>query len=242
MLARGAPTVILVHGAGDTAGVWRAVQHELATPSQALDVLGRGANPYDLSLVTPHAAVEQAISDIAAVRPGPVVLAAHSIGGALSPGIVAGLGPRVRHFVHIAAVAAADGHLPLSVASQGFVDRLLSDAEAIRAAVRGATYVEVAGELPGRLRPLTDQMAVSRVDSLNLGCVPTSWIGVDHGLPRTFVRPLRDRLYPPEAQERLAAAMGADEVMEIDSGHNVARSAPVQLAAILGDIAMRYSE
>ncbi|MGO8861862.1 MAG: hypothetical protein ACLQRH_14000, partial [Acidimicrobiales bacterium] len=42
-------------------GVWRAVQHELATPSQALDVLGRGANPYDLSLVTPHAAVEQAI-------------------------------------------------------------------------------------------------------------------------------------------------------------------------------------
>ncbi|MGO8862929.1 MAG: hypothetical protein ACLQRH_19505, partial [Acidimicrobiales bacterium] len=61
VLARGAPTVILVHGAGDTAGVWRAVQHELATPSQALDVLGRGANPYDLSLVTPHAAVEQAI-------------------------------------------------------------------------------------------------------------------------------------------------------------------------------------
>jgi pimeloyl-ACP methyl ester carboxylesterase len=57
---------------------------------------------------------------------------------------------------------------------------------------------------------------------------------------RTFVQPLRDRLYPPDAQERLAAAMCADEVTTLDTGHNVARSSPAPLAALLVEIAARY--
>ncbi len=236
-----APTVVLVHGAGDSAEVWRAVQDRLATPSLALDVLGRGANPYDLSLVTPDAAAAQAVRDIEAARQGPVVLVAHSIGGALSPGIIAGLGSRVRHLVHIAAVAAADGLLPLAVASEEFADGLLLDADSLRAEVRGASFAEDDDLLPGNLRALTDPTVLAKVDALNLGCVRTSWSGVDPGLPRTFVQPLRDRLYPPPAQKRLAAAMGADEVVAIECGHNVARSAPVQLAAILDAIALRYT-
>jgi pimeloyl-ACP methyl ester carboxylesterase len=237
----GAPTLVLVHGAGDSADVWRGVQDRLATPSCALDVLGRGAHPYDLSLVTPDAAAGQAVRDIEAVSQGPVVLVAHSIGGALSPGIIAGLGSRVRHLVHIAAVAAADGLLPLAVASEVFADGLLSEADSLRAEVRNASYAEDGDVLPGDLRPLTDPTVLARVDALNLGCVATSWSGVDPDLPRTFVQPLRDRLYPPPAQERLAAAMGADEVVAIECGHNVARSAPVQLAAILDAIALRYT-
>ena len=236
-----APTVVLVHGAGDSAEVWRDVQDRLATPSFALDVLGRGAHPYDLSLVTPDAAAEQAVRDIEAKSQGPVVLVAHSIGGALSPGIIAGLGSRVRHLVHIAAVVAADGYLPLAVASEDFADNLLSEADSLRAEVRGASYTEDDDVLPGDLRPLTDPMVLAKVDALNLGCVRTSWSGVDPNLPRTFVRPLHDRLYPPPAQERLAAAMGADEVVAIECGHNVARSVPVQLAAVLHDIALRYT-
>ena len=35
--------------------------------------------------------------------------------------------------------------------------------------------------------------------------------------------------------------MGADEVVAIECGHNVARSVPVQLAAVLHDIALRYT-
>ncbi len=75
---------------------------------------------------------------------------------------------------------------------------------------------------------------------MNLGCAPTSWAGVTPAIRRTYIRPLRDRLYPPDAQERLAAALHADEVISLDVGHNVARSAPAQLATLLGEIAARY--
>jgi hypothetical protein len=57
---------------------------------------------------------------------------------------------------------------------------------------------------------------------------------------RTFIQPLRDRLYPANAQARLAAAMCANEVITVDAGHNVARSWPAPLAAILREITSRY--
>ena len=94
--------------------------------------------------------------------------------------------------------------------------------------------------MPAGLRATDDRGALARIDSLNLGCSPTSWAGVPPAIPRTYIRPLRDRLYPPDAQERLAAALHADEVIPLDTGHNVARSAPAGLAAVLGEIAARY--
>ena len=234
-------TLILVHGAGDTAAVWNDVQQLLPVPASALDLPGRGGNPSDLSRVTIEGAVRQAVSDINSLTSGSIVLVAHSIGGATSPGIAAQLGDRVVHLVHIAAVAGTDGELPLATASHEFADRLLADADALRRSLEGATFSDGAAAVPPGLRSTDDRAALARIDSLNLGCVPTSWAGVGPGLRRTFIQPLRDRLYPPDAQERLAAAMCADEVTTLDAGHNVARSSPAPLAALLGDIAARYA-
>jgi pimeloyl-ACP methyl ester carboxylesterase len=232
--------LILVHGAGDTATVWKEVQRDLSGPSHAIDLPGRGRHPFDLSRVTVELGVQQAVSDIEELRTGPIVLVAHSIGGALSPGILADLGDRVVHLVHIAAVAAANGERPLAVASQEFVDALLADADAQRSALSGASFVDGATALPAGLRPTEDHLAVMRIDSLNFGCSPTSWAGVDPNVPRTFIHPLRDRYYAAGAQMRMAAAMQADEVIPLDVGHNVARSSPRALGAVLGEIADRY--
>ena len=232
--------LVLVHGAGDTARVWKKVQWDLSGPSHAIDLPGRGGDPFDLSRVTVDLAVQHVVSEIEELTTGPIVLVAHSIGGALSPGILARLGDRVVHLVHIAAVAAADGELPLAVASQEFVDALLADADAQRSALSGASFADAATALPAGLRPTDDHPAVMRVDSLNLGCSPTSWAGVDPKVPRTFIHPLRDLYYPASAQKRMAAAMQADEVIPLDVGHNVARSSPRVLGAVLGEIAARY--
>jgi pimeloyl-ACP methyl ester carboxylesterase len=232
-------TMVLVHGAGDTAAVWHEVQQELPVPSLALDLPGRGRNPSDLSRVTVDLAVRRAVAEIVELIPGPIVLVAHSMGGAVSPGILAHLGETV-HLVHIAAVAAAEGELPLAVASLEFLDNILADAASLREAMRGATLADVAGPLPSGLRATDDRGALARIDSLNFGCTPSSWAGVPPAIPRTYIRPLRDRLYLPDAQERLAAALHADEVIELDTGHNVARSAPTRLAGALGEIAARY--
>jgi pimeloyl-ACP methyl ester carboxylesterase len=93
--------MVLVHGAGDTAAVWKKVQHELPVPSVVLDLPGRGRNPSDLSRVTVDLAVRQAVTDIVELMSGPIVLVAHSAGGAVSPGILAELGDRVFHLVHM---------------------------------------------------------------------------------------------------------------------------------------------
>ena len=232
--------MVLVHGAGDTAEVWNKVQLALPVSSLALDLPGRGRNPSDLSRVTVELAVRQAVTDIVELTSGPIVLVAHSMGGAVSPGILAHLGDRVVHLVHIAAVAAPDGDLPLAVASLTFVDHILAGAERLRAELYGASFADVATPLPTGLRATDDRGALARIDSLNLGCAPTSWVTVAPDIPRTYVQPLRDRIYPPDAQERLAAAMHASEVISLDVGHNVARSAPLELAAILAEIATRY--
>lgn len=233
-----APEVVLVHGAGDTAAVWSDVQTALANASVVLDLLGRGRHPFDLAAVTLDLAVEQAAVDIDEATAGPVVLVAHSIGGALSPGIVRLLGTRVVHLVHVAAVAAPDGDLPFAVASEEFARGLLTDADRVRGTLRGATYAEPGATLPPGLRPTHDQLGVTRLDSLNFGCVPTSWAGVSAQLRRTFVPPLRDRLYPPDAQECLAATLCADDIVTVYRGHNVARSAPARLAVVFHGIAM----
>ncbi len=233
-------TLVLVHGAGDTAAVWNDVQRAVPVPSLALDLPGRGRNPFDLSRVTVDVAVRHAVADIVALTSGPIVLVAHSMGGAVSPGILARLGDRIVHLVHIAAVAATEGELPLAVASLEFVTHLLADADTLRQALHGATLADDVAALPSGLRATDDRGALARIDSLNLGCAPTTWVDVNPAIPRTYIRPLRDRLYPPDAQERLAAAIAADEVISLDVGHNVARSSPARLATVLGGIAAGY--
>ena len=120
--------------------------------------------------------------------------------------------------------------------------KMIAAADDIRSEVRGTTYAEVGDDVPPGLRGTNDRMALTRIDSLVFGCVPTSWAGVSPQLRRTFVRPLHDRLYPADAQARLAAAFGAEHVVTVDAGHNAARSAPASVAAVVRDIAIRHAE
>ena len=90
------------------------------------------------------------------------------------------------------------------------------------------------------LVPLRDAVKAQSVESMNMLFHPVSWAGVPADMPRTFVRPLRDKHQPPDVQQRLIDVCGASEVIDIDSGHTPARSAPGELARILDEIADRY--
>jgi pimeloyl-ACP methyl ester carboxylesterase len=235
-------TFALVHGAGETAATWRDVQAALSIPSVAVDLLGRGSHPADLATLTLEKAVDCAARDFEASTSGDLIVVAHSIGGALSPGLIARLGTRVVHLVHVVAVAAPEGDVPLEVVSDQFVDLLTKDAIALRAAVSGSSFASSVDErLPDGLAPMTDRPTLSRVDSTAFGLVPTTWRGVRASLPRTYVQTMRDGLYPQDAQVRLAAALRATAVLELDSGHNPSFSAPEALASLLNSIALAHS-
>jgi pimeloyl-ACP methyl ester carboxylesterase len=226
-------TFAFLHGAGETSDAWKQVQALLTAPSVAVDLLGRGAHPSDLSQITLDHTGDQAARDIAETTAGDVILVAHSISGALTPHIAAQLGARVKRVVHLAAVCATPGEMPLAVASSSYVEALLTDDSALRTELSGTSFAPADAVLPSGLRPLADKVMVARLDSVNLGCVAATFDWKESGLPRTFIQTSRDRIYSQKGQRRVAEAFGADDVIEIDTGHNPARSAPEELAALL---------
>jgi pimeloyl-ACP methyl ester carboxylesterase len=81
-----------------------------------------------------------------------------------------------------------------------------------------------------------DEATALGIDSLNYMDQPVSWEGVPD-VPRTFVRCLRDRIQPRPLQDQLISNCGASRVVDLDSGHTPALSAPKELARVLNSLA-----
>jgi pimeloyl-ACP methyl ester carboxylesterase len=235
------PTIVLIHGAGETGAAWRRVQDALVTSSVTVDLLGRGSNPSDLSQNTLESVGARAAEDIESMTKGPVILFAHSISGAITPGLVSRLGERVQGVVHLAAVCAPPGVLPLSTVSQDFVDQLLPTASALRQELQGRSFSPSDDVLPEGLRPLRESGTLARLDSVALGCVVSTFDWKRSDLPRTYVRTTRDRLYSQAGQRRLAEAFDAHESIELESGHNPQHTMPELLASLLDNLAKKKS-
>jgi pimeloyl-ACP methyl ester carboxylesterase len=230
---------VFVHGAGDTSRVWDRVRARLPHPSVAVDLLGRGTRPYDLTRITGADMARIAAHDVRADGTGPWIVVAHSAGGIVAPRLVAELAD-VRHLVLIAGVSAPEG-------GQG-VDLVRPEMRAIFEERRGALFAAHRNHsyvsrrepdppmLPEGLEPLRDARVVQSLDSLRLLFERVSWAGVPPETRRTWIRPLRDSLQPREVQDRLIAASGATQVLDIDTDHTPAREDPDGLAALLASL------
>jgi pimeloyl-ACP methyl ester carboxylesterase len=236
------PTLVLIHGAGDTARVWRAVRACLRHDSIAIDLLGRESRPYDLTAVTLERTAAVAADDVRESCSGRVILVGHSAGGLVVPRLGALLGDAVCHLVFIAGVVAPHGGLAVDVVHPERRAEFEQHRPRILGRYRRHTFVRRGGRgIDARgLAVIEDPKIARSVESMNLLFQPGSWEGVPAGLPRTFVRCLGDPIQSREMQERLIAAAGADEVIDIEADHTPARSAPEALAEILDAIAARH--
>ena len=236
------PTLVLIHGTGDTSRGWRKVQAALVHPSVAIDLLGRRERPFDLSRATAEMTASVAARDVTDRCEGPVVLVAHSGGGIVVPRIAGALGDRVRHLVFIAALGAPDGGVAIDVLFPERRDDMAKRRPGLLQRYHNHTFVQRDEDLAyiDGLEPLRDAVQAQSVESMNMLFRPVSWTGVAPDMPRTFVRPLRDKHHTRDVQQRLIDACAATEVIDIDSGHTPSRSAPVELARILDEIADRY--
>jgi pimeloyl-ACP methyl ester carboxylesterase len=191
------------------------------------------------------AAAESAANDIRAGATAPYVIVAHSAGAIVASGVAGRLGPDVRHIVLVAGLTAPHG--------MAVVDALFPDRRADLAMQWDALRVTYASHTYGRkpqsrvdadddLVVLTEPMVARNIDSLNLMLQPVSWRGVPPETPRTWIRPLHDAIQSAEMQQRLIAACGATEVIDIDSDHSPARSRPHELAEVLDGIAALYDD
>ena len=94
-----------------------------------------------------------------------------------------------------------------------------------------------APEAVGDVAVIDDIRDAMAIDSLNFMTQTVSWEGVSPSLRRTFVRCLHDPIQPPALQDQLIAYCSASRVIDLDSGHTPALDVPVELAAILDEIA-----
>jgi pimeloyl-ACP methyl ester carboxylesterase len=229
-------TVVLVHGSGHTARVWGEVQARLRHASLAVDLPGRADRVAEIADVSIDAAAESLATDVAAVADGAVVLVGHSAGGIVLPALAQRLGERVAHLVFVAGLIAKHGETVTATvrpeAAAFFAERVA----AMREEFAGC-MLEPDPSIEG-VRAL-DAKTAAPIDSLNYMEQIVSWDGVPAALPRTFVRPSRDRIQPRPLQDELIENCNAGAVIEIESGHTPAVAVPAELAAILDRIAER---
>jgi pimeloyl-ACP methyl ester carboxylesterase len=231
--AQAAATIVLVHGSGHTARAWDAVQERLGHRSVAVDLPGRADRVAEIADVQLADAAASLTTDVEAVTDGPLVLVGHSAGAIVLPGLAARLGDLVQHLVFVAGLCARHGETVTAT--------VRPDAEAFLAERLAELRKEFAGcmlepdpSIDG-VRAL-DAKTAAPLDSLNYMEQIVSWDGVPDALPRTFVRPLRDRIQSRQLQDALIANCGASAVIDVVSGHTPSTAVPDELAAILDGI------
>ncbi len=232
---------VLVHGGTLTSTMWDSVRGRMAAPSFAVDLPGRRYKPADLAEVTIGDWVTSVVADIEEAGLREVVLVGHSSGGYVLPGVAAALAARpepvLRGLVFVSATVPAHGERPL--------DYLRDDIRTLASDHRDLTLDSARGRTIGGLRPgeppiETDLEIVENGPRMGLEAPlvlfePVSWTGFPSQVPRVYVRGLRDKVIPPELADRMIAAMGGAEVIDLEAGHRSYDTHPAELAAVIDE-------
>jgi pimeloyl-ACP methyl ester carboxylesterase len=231
------PTLVLVHGAGNTSRVWSRVQDHLEHRSLAIDLPGRRDHPGDITRVTIDEAADVAAVDVDAQTTGPLILVGHSAGGIVLPALTARLVDRVEHLVFVAGLSARGGDAVIDTVRPEHRDEMSARLEQMRERFGG----HILDPVPrvGASGLVIDGRTAMGIESLNWMSQRMSWDGVPDKVERTFVRCLRDRIQPRAMQAKLAENCGASTVLDLDSGHTPALTAPDRLAALLDALSAR---
>jgi pimeloyl-ACP methyl ester carboxylesterase len=243
-------TVVLIHGGGATGAFWDRLVPLLDAPPLVVDLPGRRGRPANLDRVTVDEEVASVVADVEAGAPaGPVTLVAHSSGGLVVPGVVAGLRGRVGAIVLNAALVPAEGECGIECMQERHRDGLRL---AVAAAEReGRSIILPAPSDPEALRrsyggdPLDDATLAfvtdpsrSVEDTVHHYFQPVRWSAAA-GVPITYVLNRQDRPIRPEMQEVMVTRLPPPvEVIRVDSGHLLPVTSPAVFAQIVNRVAV----
>lgn len=229
-----------MHGGQHAADCWDLTVGEIRRQAPELTVLavdlpGRRNKPGDLTTATLTEWANSVVADIEGDGLGEVVIVGHSMAGLTVPYVVAELGAsRVREMVLAAAFIPPDGTAMLETFSglfAFFARRNARKGAPKEAPTAVAVYGFCNGMTPAQRRfnierfcPESTVIPIERVDR--------SAMPLD--VPRTWILTGRDRAHPLKAQRASIDAIGGvQQVIPVDTCHNLMVSEPERLAEIL---------
>jgi pimeloyl-ACP methyl ester carboxylesterase len=232
MTARIRPRIILVHGAW--VGAWEfeplvQVLRERGWEVDALDLPSTGSTE---SMLQDAAAITAAIDRTG----GPVVLVAHSYGGA--PVTEAGDHPAVERIVYVAAFALDAGESVIASMGGSLPEVWgTADGQLTMGRSRDERVELIAADMPpGVPREASEQLAdLFRPQSLASFEGEVSRVAW-RVKPATFILTENDAVLPPAFQESLAVRSGA-EIVRIPHGHAPFQEDPAGFADLLERVA-----
>ena len=227
---------ILIHGGNHSSRCWEPMTGLLNAPVLALDMPGRGRHPAPLDEVHLSDWIESAIHDIEDADANDAVLVGHSMAGLSIASIVDQVYQRLRHIVFVSCAVPPDGESLLS----------LLDPE-LRELAKLAVPDPVGTHMPKKLIIETscyDMDGDQTAFTLDVVVPEAYWplhdpvdlAGLRHRIPRTWIKLMADRTFPPDQQDLMAERTACSEVLELDSGHLAMISHPQQLADRLNKI------
>jgi pimeloyl-ACP methyl ester carboxylesterase len=236
------PGLVLVHGGAHAGDCWDLVVDEIHRLAPELTVLavdlpGRRGKPGDLTTVTIADWVDSVVADVDDAGLDEVVIVGHSMAGITVPGVVAKLGAsRVREMILATAFVPPEG--------TAVVDTLTGPGAAVarwgaKRGVRGTLPSMVArfmffNGMPRARRQFIDRRLCSESSGIIAENVSRS--DLPDAVPRSWILTRRDRALSVKSQRRSIEAIGGvQEVIEIDTCHDLMVSEPERLAEILVD-------
>jgi pimeloyl-ACP methyl ester carboxylesterase len=226
--AQGVKTLVLVHGAWSNSSSWSRV-------IPLLEASGLNVVAVQLpltSLVDDVAAVKRAL----ALEDGPVLLVAHSYGGAVIT--EAGTDPKVAGLLYIAAVTPDRGEsafgLITSVATPVGAELRPDSMGFLKLTPTGIAEDFAQGLSASEIRVLTATQAPTNVAAMKGEITTPAW----KSKPSFYVIAGHDRTISPELEATMAKKINATTIT-IPSPHVVMLAEPAKLAAFITDAAAK---
>lgn len=234
--------VVLVHGGGHGAWCWEPTLTHLRGPAIAVDLPpvsirggpGRMEMPPgigDIGLADFADAVIVAADGAGFDR---FVLVGHSLAGLTICEVARRAPARVAHLLFVSALVPPQGMNAVDAMPPELIERVAG----------GMTQDIVVDMFCSDLDAAQTQWVLDQVggEAAQVMVAPVDRVGMPPDLPKTYLRLSLDHALPPAAQEQSIAALravpgGPVGVAEMESGHSVMISHPVELAALINDLA-----